>query len=271
MRTLRLIALAVLTGLIVVVVAAAPALAGSNGSGWVDQDGGEIEVGAEGGTDGQDGNGVGGASSQPVCQWERVPEGSVTYQRWATTAEEFVLYYVDCPDQPRDIVEVPVGNGSGAPSAVAVRERAIERLVLPTPRVELNPSDPVVHVETWLRVDFAWETVAETASAGGVTATVTARPHNVVWDMGNGDQVICGGPGTRYDPSRPEAEQHTDCSYTYQHTSAGQPDDAFVVTATVTWELTWAVTGAPGGGSLPVATSSGSTVVQVSEMQALNQ
>jgi hypothetical protein len=33
--------------------------------------------------------------------------------------------------------------------------------------------------------------------------------------MGDGHQVTCPGPGTPYDPDRPN--QHPDCSYVYQH------------------------------------------------------
>ena len=51
------------------------------------------------------------------------------------------------------------------------------------------------------------------ASAGPVTATATAAPSKVVWDMGDGDSVTCDGPGTPYSASDPNAT--TDCSYTW--------------------------------------------------------
>ena len=89
--------------------------------------------------------------------------------------------------------------------------------------------------------------------------------------MGNGDVVVCNDPGTPYDTSRPAAEQSTTCSYTYEHTSAGQPGDAYQVTATVEWQVSWTVTGAPGGGALPSLSTSSATSVRVAEMQALSQ
>jgi len=137
----------------------------------------------------------------------------------------------------------------------------------------MNPSgDQVVHVESWLWVDDAiWRTHTKSVSAGGVTTTVTAAPTRVIWDLGNGDSVVCDGPGVPYDPSIPSDGQSTDCSYTYRHTSAGQPGDAYQATATIEWTVSWTVTGAPGGGPLPAMFTSSPVAVRVSEMQALNQ
>src|SRR5207244_3829971 len=104
----------------------------------------------------------------------------------------------------------------------------------------------------------------------GITVTVTAEPQRVVWDMGNGDQITCG-PGTPYDPSKPEADQQTDCSYTYRYSSAAQPNERYVITATVEWVATWTAAGAPGGGSLGVVRRSSSVAVRVAEAEAINE
>ncbi len=193
------------------------ALATTHGSGWVDEDGGIIEVGAEGGTrsEGRDSSRASGGA-RPVCQWEQVPDDHLLVRRRATTGQDVVLYFKTCPGRPREVVEVPVGGGRVSP--VAAWERALELLVLPTHRIQVNPTEPVVHVETWLWLDDAtWATREQTASAGGVTATVRASPRRVTWDMGNGDRVVCDGPGTPYDPSNPAEAQSTGCSYTYRH------------------------------------------------------
>ncbi|HEY8827036.1 MAG TPA: hypothetical protein VIM17_04700, partial [Jatrophihabitantaceae bacterium] len=65
----------------------------------------------------------------------------------------------------------------------------------------------------------------QTTSAGGVTATVTARPVSTVWSTGSPDapDVSCDGPGVPYDARRAPSEQSTDCSTTYARSSAGQP------------------------------------------------
>jgi hypothetical protein len=130
----------------------------------------------------------------------------------------------------------------------------------------------VVNLPLWLWVDpGTWAPANASATVGGVTVTTAATPERVVFDMGNGDQVTCGGSGTPYDPSRPEAEQHSDCIYAYLTSSASQPDEVFVVTATVEWRVTWTALGAAGGGDLGVVRRSASQPLRVAEIQSLNR
>ena len=148
----------------------------------------------------------------------------------------------------------------------------VSRLAPPTPGIGTNPgpdADQVVRVPTWLWVQSGWAPLAATATAAGVTATVTAMPTRVVWNMGDGGSVTCAGPGVAYDQSRPASEQHTDCSYTYQHTSAGQPGEQFTVTATVYWTVTFTSNAAPGG-VLGEVSASRSFPLRVTQAQALN-
>lgn len=152
-------------------------------------------------------------------------------------------------------------------------ERAAAALDLPTPVIRMSPSgDQVAQLPSWLWIGGGrWQPQQVSASAGPVTSTVTARPSRVVWDMGNGDRVVCDGPGRPYQPrfaGRPDA---TDCRYTYRNGSASQPGAAYQVTATVDWRLSWSATGAPGGGSLGVVPMSTTRSVRVSEVQALVQ
>ena len=122
----------------------------------------------------------------------------------------------------------------------------------------------LVGVPTWLWIDpGAWQTADASATAGPVTATATATPSKVVWDMGDGDTVTCDGPGTPYSASDPSAT--TDCSYTWT-----QPG-SYEVTATVYWSVTWTAVGAPGGGNLGLqAGPPAEAEVQVTESQAIN-
>src|SRR3546814_14894182 len=83
--------------------------------------------------------------------------------------------------------------------------------------------------------------------------------------MGNGDTGVCQGPGTPYDAGRPASEQTTDCSYTYGRSSASEPDGAYLVTATVRWNVTWTIVGAPGGGDLGASPRSESVALPRSE------
>lgn len=113
---------------------------GVSGTHRVDADDGEIEVGAESGTQittsapGDDAGTTCGSAGVPVCEWELVPEDHFVYRRRAGD-----------DDDP-----------TGPP--VTAWERALELLVLPGPRIEVNPTEPVVHVETWLWVEgVSWE------------------------------------------------------------------------------------------------------------------
>lgn len=155
----------------------------------------------------------------------------------------------------------------------ALAQQALGYVPVPVPGIGMNPPpdrDQFVGLPVWLWLDRGgWQPASATASAAGVTVTVTAVPERVSWDMGNGDTVTCG-PGTPYDPRRPEHQQSTDCSYTYRRSSASQPGERYQVTVTATWHATWTVSGAPGGGDLGVIRRSASSEVRVAEAQAIN-
>lgn len=172
---------------------------------------------------------------------------------------------------------IPTDDGNGQELIVidprALAERAAAALDLPEPTIHMNPEDDqVVQLASWLWVPAAqWEPRRVSASAGPVTSTVTATPARLVWDMGNGDHVFCDGPGTPYRTSLATQDDTSGCRYTYRHSSAGQPGDAYQVTATIEWEVTWTATGAAGGGSLGSIEMSTTQPVRVSEIQALVQ
>lgn len=178
-----------------------------------------------------------------------------------------------------------IGNGQTSASIVwlpdpaidpeALAEQALDRTPIPTPEIRLNPpagQDQVVNVPTWMWIDpTAWAPVSATASAGSVTVTATATPTSVSWDMGNGDVVVCAGPGTPYDNTATSAVQQSDCTYTYRRSSASRATGAFTMQVTMTWGVTWTATGAPGGGSLGVAQRTTTSPVRVAEIQAVNE
>lgn len=148
-------------------------------------------------------------------------------------------------------------------------ERALSDAELPVPVLATSPSadEPqVVNLTTWLAVDpGVWAPASVSATAGAISVTTSAKPKEVVWDLGNGDTVICDGPGTRYDPARPAAEQQPTCSYTYRRPGRYQ------LTATVVWQVHWDTVGFPGGGDLGLSRRSTTTTVDVIEVQALNR
>jgi hypothetical protein len=157
----------------------------------------------------------------------------------------------------------------------ALAQQAANSVPLPSPAIRMNPAvgqEQVVRMTTWLWIDRTdWQPVSATATAGPVSVTATAAPTSVEWRMGDGSgDVVCNGPGTAYDPSRPAASQTPSCSYTYTHASSNSPGGVFMVTATITYHVTWVAAGAPGGGDLGVATRSATVPVRVAEIQAIN-
>ena len=164
-----------------------------------------------------------------------------------------------------------------APAALAVSplllaHQAVSHLALPALTIRMAPPtdrDQLVGLASWLWVT-GWQSHSASATAGPVSATVTAVPVEVIWDLA-GHQVTCSGAGTAYQPNMPAANQHTSCSYTWTQSSAGQPGGTFPVTATVYWQVTWAARGAPGGGSLgQVPGPPARAAVAVAEAQAIN-
>lgn len=157
-------------------------------------------------------------------------------------------------------------------SSAMLAEFALAELTLPAPLIGMSPDDDhVVQLPSWMWIDRSqWGPQDRTAAAGPVSATVTARPIRVEWDMGNGSVVTCDGPGRVYRPQFAGQPEATDCKYTYRHSSAGQPDEAYDVTATVVWDASW--TGSDGdGGALGELTSQATEAVRVAEVQALVQ
>jgi len=168
-------------------------------------------------------------------------------------------------------------SGGGAPpppNPGALAVQALNRTPLPQPAIAMAPGGDIpllVNLPTFLWIDPAqWRPVSASASAGGVTSTVTAVPQRVIWNMGQGDTVTCDGPGEPYVPSLPDDAQPSECQFTYPASSARSPDKTFTVTATVEWHVTWSASGAAGGGDLGISRRASTTTVQVAEIQVLN-
>ena len=179
-------------------------------------------------------------------------------------------------DTSATVVWLAQPPGGAAVDPVALARQALGHTPIGAPGVHLNPPadrDQIVSVTTWLWVDpAAWAPASANASAGGVTVTTTATPAQLVWSMGDGHSVTCAGPGTPYDPTRPDVLPS--CAYTYLRSSAGQPGGAFTITATESWQVSWTGTGvpagAPAGGSLGVVTRTSALAARVAESQAIN-
>jgi uncharacterized protein len=85
-----------------------------------------------------------------------------------------------------------------------------------------------------------WGAREAQVSEGGITAQASAVATEIVWDTGDGNQVVCDegvpwaiGADTLSPP----------CGYAYPHASQDEPDGTYTVTAVSTWEVEWSVTG----------------------------
>jgi hypothetical protein len=157
---------------------------------------------------------------------------------------------------------------NSAPSARGLAERAARRLPLTRPVIGLSPGRGVpqlVRVPTWLWIDpSSWRPRSATAAVPGLTATATATPISVAWSTGDGTTLTCDGPGTRYaTQSADPAAASPDCGHTY--TRAQQA----VITATVTWRVSW--TSQIASGVLPPLHTTSSLGVQVVQAQTANR
>jgi hypothetical protein len=158
-----------------------------------------------------------------------------------------------------------------APATLARQAWKQLPLVFPPPATSPAIDQPqYVNLATWLWVEpGAWVSRSATAEVPGLSATVTATPMRVEWDLGDGSTVTCGA-GTPYDTARPAAEQSTDCSHQFRDASSTQPDGRFHAVATMWWSVWWTATDGSMG-VLPAAFRSTRFTLEVDEIQALRQ
>jgi hypothetical protein len=230
----------------------------------------------------QGGSGSGGGTTTVTCTWQPLSTLTtldetlpfVPYGQPTTPDETGQYYLVTCTPVPDDEVgeflalvypAAPTGPTPGQVGQIAVSE-----LNLPAPTVSMAPSGgkAIVSLESWLWIDPAdWQPITATATVGGITATATATPQYVVWDMGDGNQVTCDSPGVAYNTSIADQDQTTSCGYTYQETSANGPDQQFMITTTIAYDVTWTSVGVAGGGDLGIVPgASTTTAVTVDEI-----
>lgn len=289
------VALAVLVGLSVIAVVP-PAWAAGPG-----------DMGGESGTDQQatgdllgdgsaevtvsDGKDLGPADRPRVgggnvtCRWYGMnaetenPAGPVNWDLLRNPPPELVGVVVSvlrvCDDGSGAYAEAEVVRRrmpTGQPPPVDPRRLAAmarSRLPLPLPVARTSPAgEQTVNLETWMWVEN-WTDQTRTASAGGVTATVTARPVRQVWSFGvPGETKVCTGAGKPYDLSLQPWQQSTTCGYTFRHSSATQPHAVYKVTASLVWHITWS-SNIGAAGDLGFVTRTTNIPMSVAEHQAL--
>ncbi|MGW2317411.1 hypothetical protein [Streptomyces sp. NPDC001680] len=163
------------------------------------------------------------------------------------------------------------GEPGPRPDPEVVARQAVRELVLPEPVIRTNPDEKhaqLVRVPTWMWLDRAmWKPVSKTATVPGVSVTATAIPQSASWVMGDGSTVTCEGPGTPYSAKYPADSASPDCGHTYLRSSAGQPEEAYTVSVTVTWDVEWR--GGGRQGVVPGLRTQAQMPLRVAEAQAL--
>ena len=164
----------------------------------------------------------------------------------------------------------PAAPPALTPPAVVLAQMAVNSIRLPRPGVQSWPASggtTLVNLPVWLHV-ANWATVAASASAGGLTATVQATPMQVRWDMDAGS-VTCANAGSVYDPASSPSPGSSTCSYTYRQSSGVEADDTFHDSSVIVWRLSWSATNGQGGDLGEMTGPAAAFDLRVEESQAL--
>jgi hypothetical protein len=163
-------------------------------------------------------------------------------------------------------------------SPAVLAQRALGTIRFPHPSGDRSPSPTLlyqgypftyVNLYTFFWTGGAsWRALSATASAGGVSATVTARPVALVFDPGNGAAAVsCGGPGRPWTSADGNgAPTDGACAYRYVRVTPSP----ITSTQTIVWKITWIGTGGTGG-EIPSLSTSTSGLLQVLQIQVVNR
>ncbi|MBQ1012475.1 hypothetical protein KBX53_16225 [Micromonospora sp. M51] len=248
--------------------------------------------GPGGGDDGGGGDGGGGGGG--VCQWNgrTIP----CYDEdlgWFNNGDGCYYKLTEGPTEPpegeqwylqtcnggdlgaQDVVTLadpPAGFGA-PPNPEELARRALASIkLLPAPlrvapRKSIGPGLVGLPVWMWAAPSTSYfGPLTASASDRDVTVSIEAKVREIVWDMGNQEQVSCDGPGTPYDPKGDRAGGTSpDCGYDKGYQKA----DTYQVTATTYWTVTWS--GGGESGVIPVTRNSGTVPIQINELQVVTR
>jgi enoyl reductase len=167
-------------------------------------------------------------------------------------------------------------------SAEVLAEAAYEWLPLPETEISLNPDADVpqtVNLPTWV-----WQETADIGEVSatarldefGLEATTVATPSALTLRAGTGDatlhpddgQCTINADGTIGEPyTEDRAEEEPPCGITYRRATAD--GEAYELTATITWSVSWTGTGNPEPQELPDAVLETTQEVTVQEVQTI--
>jgi len=306
-RLLRLGLSAVIAPLALVLIVAAPAHADPSGSGGCDPKLGTCGVGVGGGGSGGGGSGGGGPSagcqntdpSDGGCN--PCPPGAAYGAQPPAVSAVCAAYLRNgfCAATLNDALgglkvqsvarltpgqtalvnkDLQAQGCTPVVTPASLAQRAYRSIRFPRPSGGRTPSTslsyqglPFTYVNLWtffFTTPGTWRTLSATASAAGMSATVTARPVRLLFDPGDGSSpVSCPGPGRAWsaaDGNGPPTDGA--CAYRYARVTP----EPITSTQSIVWQITWVGTG-NSGGQIPSLSTSTSGQLRVLQVQVVNR
>jgi hypothetical protein len=289
LRVLMVMTLLALLGAVIV-----PPVASADGDGSCNIFDPSCTVGTGGGGGRGSGGGSGGSTTDPCARYPNAAYGSKPPAVSQACADELQARYCnamvgDAADGLEKapakwtLAETEAVNAEmakiGCPPVVTpagLAEQAVKTITFPHPSGDRSPSQtllyrgyPFTYVGLWTfwwTSPATWKMLTATASAAGFTATVTARPVQLIYDPGDGSSAVsCAGPG------RPWTEADGDgpptggaCAYQYTKVT-GSP---ITPTQSIVWKITWTGTGGSAG-EIPQLVTSTSGQLNVMQIQTV--
>jgi hypothetical protein len=284
--------------LFVAVSVATPASAGGGGgNGDCNVLDNTCTVGAGGGGGNGGGGGGSGPTNDPCAPYPDAAYGDTPPKVSQACADDLQARYCNAmigdaadglekPPAQWTLAETQAVNAEmariGCPPVVTpagLAEQAVKTITFPHPSGDRSPRAsllyqglPFTYVKgfwTFYWTDpSTWKTLSATASAAGMSATVTARPVELVFDPGDGsDSASCLGPGRPWQASDGNGAP-TDGACAYQYTKV--TSSPITSTQTIVWQITWVGTG-NSNGEIPSLSTSTSGQLQVLQIQVVNR
>ena len=255
-----------------------------------------VGTGGGGGNDDGGGGNNGGGSTDPCAATPNAPYGSKPPAVTQACADELAARYCKAilgdmldglkypaPDQ-LTVQQIAIVNqnlaADGCPTLVtpaSLAQQAFATIHFPRPSGDRQPRpDRLWHgtpftytnVWTWYWTDpSSWKTLSATASAAGLSATVTATPVELDFDPGDGSPAVsCSGPGVPWTDAYGFAAPSTEggCGYKYRKVTSSP----ITTTQTIVWAITWQGTGNTSG-QIPSLSTSTSGQIQVLQIETV--
>lgn len=171
----------------------------------------------------------------------------------------------------------PPPNSGAGPTPGEVAQIAIQQMNLRAIDIGITPepgedSIGIVGMPVWMWAanpdEHTVGPTTESASAGGITVTATAKLHKITWDMGDGATVRCPTAGTPYKAAYGNSKS-PDCGHVYEKSSSKQAGGKYTVAATSDWVITWE--GAGQTGTIRLNGLTRTVAIAVGEAQVLVQ